>query len=52
MTVAEVGKELANNDALVFVEIACVVEFMNIAQVGENLHGRCHVLVNIIEVGK
>ena len=49
---AEVGEKLADGVALAGRQVACVVELVEIAQVGENLSRRCHVLVDIVEVAE
>ena len=50
--VAEVGEEARKHLLLFVVEIGYVVELVNVLKVAEYAVGVCHVLVDVVEVGK
>ena len=50
--VAEVGEEALQHLFLLVVEIRYVVELVNVLKVAEYAVGVCHVLVDVVEVGK
>ena len=50
--VAEVGEEARKHLLLLVVEIGYVVELVNVLEVAEYAVGVCHVLVDVVEVGK
>ena len=52
MVVAEIREEFADDFALFLAEIADVVEFAIVPEIGEDLVGSNHVLVNVVEVGQ
>ena len=52
VVVGEVAEEAADHLALLVGEVGYIVELVDVAQVGEDLVGRAHVLVEIVEVGE
>ena len=52
MVVREVAEELLDHLLLVVGEIRYIIQFMNVAQVGEYLLGIHHVLIHVVKVGK
>jgi hypothetical protein len=51
VVIAEVAEEAAQDITLLISEIGHVVEFVEVAEIGKDTVGRCHILVYVIEVG-
>ena len=50
MLFGEVAEEAVQQFTLFIGQISQVVQFMNVAQIGKDTVGICHILVNVVEV--